>query len=565
MKKRLAGRSGRNSRRFAIALIAGGLIGMGEIWWIHERYGAMRTAMARVERQRREQHDLAGIRPPPTRASAEAIADDLTRMRQRVELMETALVGREPAARSAQSGNVPASRTEAYFDLAAFVERAGALARAHHVAIASEAAHFGFAEYANEAPEVGQITAVFRQRLVASCVVESLLAAMPRALLAIKRERPPPGQARADRSFAADYFSLDRRLSVARPGHLETTAFSVAFTGDTATLRAFLNQLARGEQPILVRSVEVEPRELGEVLAAANPRLNAGWPQSTASSVVLRENRGGADARAAEPTRPVVARTTAKFTVVVEHVELVGKPRLPPAGRVDELVLGSWLPPAAQSRGPDWIFDVFTSPEIFYHARSNAFTVHPPTGLRDEIPSEPFGVEVLSIRPEAFRLRLIGHVGPADDWRGAFENTLTGEVFLAGAGRAAPRHDVEIRTIEVKRWPTSPDEGDGETSRWVGASVVRDTLTGHDITLAEGITGVSRTMIATLDVMGEPEVREVRAGDRLSIGETDYVIEAIKASPPEVAITRTSPKLTEPEHHILMAPAPETIAAKENP
>ena len=94
---------------------------------------------------------------------------------------------------------------------------------------------------------------------------------------------------------------LDRALSVRRPGEVETVAFRVEFSGQTATLRNFLTALAALPQPFLVRSVEVEP--LPVPVAPAAPV--AGAPEAPV---------------------PLVRQNLSRFAVIVESVLLAGAP-----------------------------------------------------------------------------------------------------------------------------------------------------------------------------------------------------------------------------------------------
>jgi hypothetical protein len=167
---------------------------------------------------------------------------------------------------------------------------------------------FGFSAYANEAPEAGRLADVLRERQVVQYLMEALLAAQPRQLLAVQRERPRgPSEpaasgavvARPVGAGAADYFEMDPRVSARVPGLVDATAFRLSFVGRTAALRSLLNKLAEFELPVVVRAVEVAPAEsTPEGVTAAPP--------------------GGA----ASP----IARPWSRFTVTVEYIDLVSPP-----------------------------------------------------------------------------------------------------------------------------------------------------------------------------------------------------------------------------------------------
>src|SRR5881394_1530208 len=122
----------------------------------------------------------------------------------------------------------------------------------------------------------------------------------------------------------------------------------------------------------------------------------------------------------------------------IPQVQLTDMAYTPIAPDAPPVKAETWAAPVAQTRGRDWIYDTFTPPEIFYNSRSKQFTVKPPSGLGDEEPTEAFGVELVSVRPEPFRLQLIGFAGEDAGGKGFFQNLLSGEVFLATAGRRVP-------------------------------------------------------------------------------------------------------------------------------
>jgi hypothetical protein len=127
-------------------------------------------------------------------------------------------------------------------------------------------------------------------------------------------------------TLSPDYFDLDARLSAQAPGLVEVSGFRLIFTGQTAALRALLNQLASFELPIIVRSVEVEPAAGEDLVAApADEAASATQPAAPAVSIVL----SAPVAKAAKPVAtiaPLVAKSISKFTVTVEYVELAPVP-----------------------------------------------------------------------------------------------------------------------------------------------------------------------------------------------------------------------------------------------
>ncbi len=344
----------------AAALAVGGFIALGESWCIFDRWRASQEAAVALDKKKAELHAMGGLQPAPTRAVAAAIEADLGRGQRALNAMQTELRGRGPAAERLRTAKIPTARTDAYFDLATFVEKARELAKTQEVELKPEAARLGFALYANEGPETERIAAVFRQRLVAQYLVESLLEAKPRSVLSIHREAPLTNKEKEDREAALvaaaggtpppettlptapegpDYFAIDPRASARVPGYLEATAFKLSFVGQTAVLRVFLNKLASFELPVLVREVEVDPAtsaELATESVASNdePTAAIAPPEPAATSIVLTTGAAPRESKpivkpapTASSTAPIVAKPWCRFTVTVEYIEIV-----PPAG-----------------------------------------------------------------------------------------------------------------------------------------------------------------------------------------------------------------------------------------
>lgn len=248
------------------------------------------------------------------------------------------------------------------------------------------------------------------------------------------------------------------------------------------------------------------------------------------------------------------------------RVELATSPYEPTAPEAPAVRTDTWGAPVAQSRGREWIYDAFTPPEIFYNARSKQFTVKPPSSLLDEDALEAFGLELVSVRPEPFRLQLIGYVGGEGTWRGTFQNAVTGEVFLGFAGRRVPSLGVTIKSLEVSLQPIRVGESTTVRQR-VASAVVLDERANREVTLTHRERFFTGTITAFVAVPGETATREVREGDAFKIGEASYRIESVKTTPPSIEVTKESSSLSQPDRRVLQpreaenADAPEADAA----
>lgn len=249
---------------------------------------------------------------------------------------------------------------------------------------------------------------------------------------------------------------------------------------------------------------------------------------------------------------------------VVELASVKYEPKAPDAPAVKT---ETWAAPVAQSRGRDWIYDTFTPPEIFYNSRSRQFTVKPPSSLADDEVQEAFGIELVAVRPEPFRLQLIGYVGGEGTWRGTFQNMVTGEVFLASAGRRVPALGVTIRSFTVR--PEVIRIGDSTPSRQLVASaIVLDEKAGKEVVLNHRERRFTGLLTAFVALPGESATRETRKGDTFKFGEASYRVAEIQLSPPSADLVKEAPSLTQPDRRTLVpreAEAPDAPDRDANP
>lgn len=211
----------------------------------------------------------------------------------------------------------------------------------------------------------------------------------------------------------------------------------------------------------------------------------------------------------------------------------------------------AWSAPVAQARGRDWLYDVFTPPEIFYNPRTRQFAVSAATVGATSVLDEPFGLELASVRPEPFRLQLIGFVGGAGERaRGIFENRVSGEVFLASAGHRVADLGLSIRSFAVGPETVAIPES-MTFQQQVARAVIRDARSNRDVALTQRERRFTGNVFAFVVLGDETANREVRPGDTLAFGPASYRIEKIIADPAGIEVTKTSPDLDAPQRRTL--------------
>ncbi len=248
----------------------------------------------------------------------------------------------------------------------------------------------------------------------------------------------------------------------------------------------------------------------------------------------------------------------------VPRVELATTPYEPAAAEAPAIKVENWTAPGAQNRGREWIYDAFTPPEIFYSARTRQFTVKPPSSLLDEEAIEGFGLELVSVRPEPYRLQLFGFGGEAGNWRGMFQNAVTGEVFLASSGFPVPKLGLSIKSLDVA--PQVVGLADSMATRQlVATAVVYDEKSRREVILTHRERHYTGTVFAFVAAPGETATREVRQGDQFKIGDAVYRIEKIQTAPASIEVVKESPNLSQPDRRVLVPREIETAETADAP
>src|SRR5690349_15535514 len=124
----------------ATALTICALLVAGELWCIYERFSTSRALAKKFIQKQGELGQMASLVPAPTREIAKAIEADLARAQAALAAMQAELKGHGPASERMQKARVPTARTDAFFDLATFVERTRELAKKNDVDVRPEAA-----------------------------------------------------------------------------------------------------------------------------------------------------------------------------------------------------------------------------------------------------------------------------------------------------------------------------------------------------------------------------------------------------------------------------------------
>lgn len=210
-----------------------------------------------------------------------------------------------------------------------------------------------------------------------------------------------------------------------------------------------------------------------------------------------------------------------------------------------------WAKPVAQSSGAGWIYELFTPPVIYYHATARTFTVTPPIYLGDQT-NLPFGLELLAVKREPFRLQLVGYVGAPGDYTAAFVSAQSPETLLARSGKRFDQLGLALKSFEIRRIALDP-----RAARPVydvaAVATLHDERNGTEVTLDTRGPKLTDTPLAVLrvvaDASGKPRV--LHQGDTVQQDDATFRVEHIQLDPPEVVVAKQTTGLPYPETRVL--------------
>ncbi len=215
-----------------------------------------------------------------------------------------------------------------------------------------------------------------------------------------------------------------------------------------------------------------------------------------------------------------------------------------------EATVTAWPKAPAQSQGSGWLYEVFTPPVIYYNTVARSFAVTPP-----QSPAEPggvvFGLELLAVRLEPYRLQLLGYFGVPGDYLVAFVSPQSPETLLARAGRRFDQLGLTLKSFDVRKVTVESSEP-GPVYDVAALAVLMDEQTGAEVVLDSRSRKLTDTPLAVFKLPGiAGKSHELHEGDTFAFDGATYRIERIQLDPPEVIVTRTMPGLPVPEMRVL--------------
>ncbi len=223
----------------------------------------------------------------------------------------------------------------------------------------------------------------------------------------------------------------------------------------------------------------------------------------------------------------------------------------------------NWRAPEPMSRGKEWVYDVFTPPEVYYDAQSGKFRLTPPSREAAIMPVDDSrrrivpGLTLHTVDREAFPLQLIGFVGEPGNYLGTFENRVTHETLLLREGTVIDSLQMVVREFRVEQIAREIPESMTITER-MAVAVIVDQRTGEETRLRQGEVALTSGRLAWVSLDENGKVMTVVEGELIDAGGEQFRIEKIRLAPPEVDVTKEKQSDGASESHTLRPLAPKS-------
>jgi hypothetical protein len=165
--------------------------------------------------------------------------------------------------------------------------------------------------------------------------------------------------------------------------------------------------------------------------------------------------------------------------------------------------------------------------------------------------SSSFGLELLEVRLEPFRLQLVGYFGGPGDYLAAFVSPSSPDTLLAREGHHFENLGLILKSFAVKN--VAVDDIDPRPVFEAAAfAVLEDEKTGTAVVLDSRICKLTGTRLAIFHLVTENvQTSGLREGEKFSAEGSTYCIERIQLDPPEVVVARQTAGSSGTETRIL--------------
>lgn len=201
-----------------------------------------------------------------------------------------------------------------------------------------------------------------------------------------------------------------------------------------------------------------------------------------------------------------------------------------------------WAAPAVSDDPEAWGFDLFTPPIIYYDPETGRFSVASPEAVEVTTApmAQPFGVRLVRVERQPYRLQLVGYAGTPEDPLGIFANEVSGEGIVARAGHRFGDLGIALESLVIRREELIVPES-MPLREVVAEARIRDGNESRERLLSSNRPAWTDQPAATIIISATGEQREVVAGNQIELPSGVIEITGVYAGPDTVTAVKQLP------------------------
>lgn len=204
--------------------------------------------------------------------------------------------------------------------------------------------------------------------------------------------------------------------------------------------------------------------------------------------------------------------------------------------------LEAWESPESQTRGEEWMFDLFTPPVIYYDPVTREFAVTPPNykpKSDDDRLWSLFDLALVEVRLRPYPLQLVGYAGDPGSFVAYFEDVSSGRITLIREGATNEEYGVSLIGFEERQVEVL-DERSMPVRQGLGVARLMDHASGLEINLTNRETKMFSDLEARVRDLRDGRVLTLKSGSRVEMEDCDYLIGDLSTDPEQASITKIS-------------------------
>lgn len=200
-----------------------------------------------------------------------------------------------------------------------------------------------------------------------------------------------------------------------------------------------------------------------------------------------------------------------------------------------------WTPPLSQSAGPEWVFDLFTPPVIYFHPLTGKFAVTPPG--HDRPSASPLELRLVALEPTLYRLQYRGHFGSEGQYLIQISDEETGEWYRGKPGSSFPAAAFRILAFSATQAvQPSAIPGGTPTVETIVSLVLRDERSNQEVHL--GTQPKFQDVPTAVFQTADGSTLRLRPGDSIEHREQQFTLLKVDLAAQSASLRAIGPEAT---------------------